>query len=294
MESLLKAITDLNVPYLVPKVAETRFKNLVVGGCSFTSTNFGDIDFFWKTLNECYNNIKDKSWPDVSARTWNDLPEHIHDECSDHFDWKHLTYLTWPIYIRDMLGISEIYDFSCSGAGNYHISSSVMHGLETKKNIRPEDTLVVIMWSGFDRDDLLVGKDSIISDKASYHYDDSTSLCYTGGLLGKSNSLFPIDTVKKIKSYHSRCIENYLYIVSLMHYLENRGFEYYFTSFSLSTKAQGFEIKKYSRFDLNDLFTVTPFLGDFAKETIDGFHPTSSWHHRWAEEILMPQILSRQ
>jgi hypothetical protein len=238
--------------------------------------------------------VKDESWPAITPENWNKVPRHIQQECLGNFDWKHLTYLTWPIYTRDLLDIPTVYDFSCPGAGNYHISNSVMYGLEINQNLRPEDTLVVIMWSGFDRDDFLVDKDSVSLDTASYQYSDKTFLCYTGGLLGGSNSLLSIDNIKKIKSYTSRCIENYLYIISLKNYLENRGFEYHFTNFSSNIKEHGFEIKEYCDFDLDSLFTVNPYLGNFSTDTIDGSHPTAEWHHRWSEEILVPQILSNK
>lgn len=261
-----------------------------MGGCSFTASDFGDTDFYWQTLSKCYQNVRDRDWPDITPDTWHQLPEPIRQECRENFDWQHLTYLTWPVYTRDLLNFSTVYDFSCSGAGNYHISNSVMYGLESVKTIVPEDTLVVIMWSGFGRDDFLVGTDCIRTNNKSYHYNQTTSLCYSGGLLGRSNSVVSIENIKKIKSYHSRCIENYLYIVALKNYLENRGFKYYFTNFSSSIKEHGFDIKAHCDFDLDDLFAIKPFLGDFAIDTVDGSHPSAEWHHRWSEEILIPEI----
>lgn len=282
------------IPRLIPGTSKTRFKNLVVGGCSFTATDFGNHLWYWKTLSKCYNGIKDDSWPDITPDNWRKLPQYIRQECLEHFDWKYLTYLTWPVYTRDLLDISTIYDFSCSGAGNYHISNSIMYGLETALSLSPNDTLVVVMWSGFGRDDFLVAKDSIVVNNLSYHYNDDVSLCYTGGLLGRSNSLLSVDNIKKVKSYSSRCVENYLYIISLKNYLENQGFEYYFTNFSSDIKEHEFDIKEYCDFNVDDLFTIKPFLGDFAVDTIDGSHPKSEWHHRWSEEILVPQVLSNK
>jgi hypothetical protein len=280
------------IPRLVPGTSSTRFQNLVVGGCSFTASDFGDTDFYWQTLLKCYDDVKDSSWPHITPNTWHKIPQRLRQECAENFDWQHLTCLTWPVYTRDLLNISTVYDFSCSGAGNYHISNSVMYGLESVKKIVPADTLVVIMWSGWDRDDFLVDTDCIRTNNKSYHYDETTSLCYSGGLLGCSNSLLSIENIKKIKSYHSRCIENYLYIVALKNYLENRGFEYYFTSFASGTRAHGFDIEAHCDFDLGDLFDIKPFLGDFAVDTVDGFHPKAQCHHRWSETILIPQILS--
>lgn len=265
-----------------------------MGGCSFTALDFGDPGFYWKTLCKCYGDVKDPSWPDINLNNWNNTAQVILQECLENFDWKHLTYLTWPIYTRDLLDISTVYDYSCSGAGNYHICNSVIHGLETDKTILPENTLVIVMWSGFDRDDFLVDRNAIKKNDWSYHYDPNTSVCCSGGLLGDSNSLLSIENIKKIKSWHSRCVENYLYIVSLKNYLENRGFEYYFTNFSSDVKQHGFDIKAYCNFNFNDLFTVRPFLGDFAVGTVDGSHPTAEWHHRWSEEILIPYILSNE
>lgn len=291
----MRKIDQQVIPQLVQGIISSPYKNLVVGGCSFTSLNFGNNDFYWQNLQFCYDRVKDSNWPKtLDAETWKNLPARIKNEFAEHVDWQHLTYITWPIYTRDYLGISQVIDCSCSGAGNNHIATSVIYELETNPEITPDSTLVVVMWTGYDRDDVISDKDSIDKSQMIYHYNSDVVTTYTGGLAGSSNSLLSMSNLKKIKSDHSRAVENYCHIIALKNYLENKGFQYFFTSYSSRLTDLGFHIQNYLPIDVDDLFTVRPFLGDYAQQTMDGFHPTSIWQRDWSEKILIPAVLQTQ
>jgi len=291
-------ILDLGrIPRLTSTIEDLGFRNLLVGGCSFTSTDFGHVDFYFETLQKNYNNIKDPSWPEIScAGDWQTLPQEIKRECqASGLDWQHLTYLTWPIYCRDLLGMESVVDCSCSGAGNKHIHDSVIWALETHREYTPQNTLVVVMWSGIDRDDIMADADSIDNHSNNqYDYDPGVKLLCSGGILGGSNSVYNIDLIKKIKSDKSRSIENFILVTGLYHYLSSRGFRFVFTNFSTHLRQQGIDISKHlGAAQLQVLERMTSrciALGDYAEKTIDGAHPTAEWHHRWAREVLIPLI----
>jgi hypothetical protein len=296
----MKILTTQKIPRLLDCTQPLGYANLLVSGCSFTSINFGQDEYYLQTLKSNYYNLKQgTSWPDIhSGQDWDQLPEHIKIECQqDHkLDWRHLTYVTWPTYIRDYFLFDQVIDCSCSGAGNKHIHDSLIYQLETDTAITPDNTIVAVMWSGFDRDDFIVDPDSInLNNVNQYAYTDQARLMITGGLLGNSNGVISIDVIKKIKSEQSRALENYIYVAGLYHYLVSRGFKFLFTMFSSNIKETGLHLDQNLTPTLlnnfNSMISVRPYLGDFAQDTIDTSHPTTYWHSQWAQSVLAPCIL---
>jgi len=287
----------------VPKLCEAEFvlpqKNLLVGGCSFTSFNFGNKQEYFDILKQNYENIRgDSHWPNIAtAEDWDNLPEIIKNECEQKgCNWKELTYVTWPVYTRDLLGMSDIYDCSCPGAGNKHIHDSVMYALETNINLTPANTFIVIMWSGYGRDDVMIDKSWLKSDSpCRYDYTGEVSLGLTGGILGQGNLLCSLDVLKRVKSNKSRAIENFLLILSLKSYLQKRGFEFVFTEFSSDLKEYEISVKENLDSLLinkwQDLIGDIETLGEYAWETVDGSHPSPKCHWAWSKNILIPRIL---
>jgi hypothetical protein len=105
-----------NIKRNFENTVDLGFKNLVVGGCSFTNTiNGGNVP------------------------------------------------TTWPYYLRDLANIQEVFSCAVPGAGNYFISQSIIWGIETKK-LHPDETLIVVMWSGTNREDEIFSSDAIDTD----------------------------------------------------------------------------------------------------------------------------------
>jgi hypothetical protein len=215
-------------------------------------------------------------------------PEHVH---------------TWPYYLRDLGGFEQVWDGSCAGAGNNHIARSIVTGIELGE-FDPAETLVVVMWSGYDRDDLLV--DPVVVDRSQpdhYSYTDSVSLGMTGGLLGDSNLIVNVENLKKIKNLPSRALENYVVIQSLAGYLDAHGIKYVFTEFSTpgQMKDTNFDPVPHLPTKLQQPFIklvrdLTPNLGDWALPGIkqnkhgDGYHPDADQHLTWCRQVLLPYI----
>lgn len=205
---------------------------------------------------------------------------------------------SWPHHLREMAGFRDLIDLSCSGAGNTHIHHSVIWELERNKELNPSNTFIVIMWSGYDRDDIIV--DPIAIDQAhgsQYQYAPHAWLAITGGVGGVSNTIISIDAVKKIKNLTSRSIENYVLITGLYHYLTSRGFRFVFTEFATPTSEYdlNFEPTVYLG-DLSDAFRqlvrqVQPNLGDYsAVGSRPNRHPAPDDYESWCRSVLIPFI----
>jgi hypothetical protein len=236
-------------------IADLGFKNLVVGGCSFTYT-----------------------LPVAEMPT------------------------TWPYYFRDLATFQEVFSCTMPGAGNYFISQSIIWGLETNK-LPPDQTLVVIMWSGHDREDAIFSSDAI-DNSANFVYNFTNNVCHglTGGAGrdGDGNTRwFGYRDIHKFKSFESRAVENAIWKIQLKRYLDACGYQSIFVDF-LNTDVP-------SR---TDNFDIVKFLPDAIKETYssimdpvqdiysfclkrmlladDDFHPSPNGNLAWTREILIP------
>jgi len=210
--------------------------------------------------------------------------------------------ISWPYYLRDLGSFERVIDCSCPGAGNTHIHNAVIHELESSPDITPENTLVIVMWSGYDRDDFLV--DPIVLKRKytdSYYYTRDCALGMTGGLAGESNLLASVENIKKIKSAESRALENYILVTSLQGYLKSRGFKFLFTeAFTPGTVLYPeYDIIDYLSPDLSAKYVemtreLTPTLGSWSipylELSADGCHPDPSVHLLWTEKILIPHL----
>jgi hypothetical protein len=215
---------------------------------------------------------------------------------TNQFDKKHC--VSWPLYLRDLGGFQQLIDCSFPGAGNQHIHNSVIAELEQSTDLDATNTLVIVMWSGWDRDDFVADPDSInqsYCNSSVYQYNQHACAAVTGGLLGKGNLLINIDSVKKIKNNYSRALENYLYITSLKHYLVSRGFKFVFTEFADTN----LELAKLLDPLLYQNYTsmvrkIEPTLGSYNQNYLnlsaDGLHPAPEVHLRWTREILLPYL----
>jgi len=231
------------------------YKNLVVGGCSFT-----------------YNNS-------------------YTDAC------------TWPYYLRELGDFDTVYDCALPGAGNYHISHAVQWML-LNQDLDREQTLVIIMWSGNDRDDFICGTDFLSNYPMQYCYLPTVASAISGGehSTAKGNTTINIG-VKQIKTRQSRAIENFLYIDSLKTWLDQRGYRSVFLNYidrQLPSRTTDFEIKPYLPLGcqqrLNDIFDhcQDPYSFCLKNNLLceDDFHPSTDGHLTWTRNILIPLLKS--
>lgn len=225
--------------------------------------------------------------------------------CSFTYNFSNTCAISWPYYIRDLLGFDQVYDSSLPGGGNYHIAQSTKWVIETQ-NLDPKTTFVVVMWSGADRDDIIANSDFVKKDfftNAEYKYNPSVSSGVTGGTNSQSNvKLNFFKDLNFIKTQDSRAIENYLLITGLWHYLKSTKFKFAFLEFvnpKLPNRSEHFDIaahlpvhlqKKYKSM-FADIPTIYEWSVRYNLLANDEFHPNPDGHLKWCREVLAPYLI---
>jgi lysophospholipase L1-like esterase len=215
--------------------------------------------------------------------------------------------LSWPEYLRDRLGIDNLYSLAQAGAGNRQIAASTQWFLEQHR-LDCNDTLVVVMFSGNDRDDEIVDINCL--ERPSYRYTDKVAGAITGGQYHASVSnvrqaINFKEVVTKLKSPESRAVENYLHVIGLWSYLEHRGYQTVYTRF-LDTKepsrSKDFDIKDYLPEELAGRLdtVIDPKLTNIYSWCLrqgllsnDDFHPAPEGYLSWVDTALIPYITNR-
>jgi hypothetical protein len=212
--------------------------------------------------------------------------------------------VTWPYYLRDLGGFDQVLDCSLPGAGNSHISDSLIWGLEIEKP-NPVNSLVIVMWSGHDRDDYICPKEHMNNYPFQFNYSKNVMSSITGGNALESNGNNISDGLKKLsmtKTLESRAIENYLYIVKTYQYLKSLNYKFLFLNFVNTTEPVGgtntFDIKKYlpnptkQKLDLMITEIDDPYHFSVRHNFLGGdtFHPIPFGHLRWTKKVLIPHL----
>jgi len=230
--------------------------------------------------------------------------------CSFTYNGHDNTALAWPYFLRDLGGFEQVLDCSLPGAGNSHISNSLIWALEMDQP-DPSDSLVIVMWSGHDRDDYIFPKENINNYSTPFYYSKNvmSSIRNAGDLLPESNRNGIADELKKLsmaKSNESRAIENYLYITKTYEYLKSLNYKFIFLNFiNLKEPVCGevggtysFDIRKHlpksAQEKLNLMITKIDDPYHFSVRynllDSDNFHPGHYGHIRWTKKILIPHL----
>ena len=205
----------------------------------------------------------------------------------------------WPYYLRDIGGFETVLDSSLPGAGNAHIANSLKWAIEIDQPA-PEDSLVIVMWSGNNRDDCIIPADSLNSYAFKFLYSKHVASGITGGNHDGAGSNIN-DFQQPTKSKESRAIENYLHIVSTYHYLQSKNYRFVFLNYcerDLVTLANDFEIFPYlpvsARKKLKSIVTDTVDVYKWAAGHndlyTDQFHANTESHLTWTRQILLPTL----
>jgi hypothetical protein len=227
--------------------------------------------------------------------------------CSFTFNNHESIAISWPYYLRDMGGFDQVFDCSMPGAGNYHISNSLIWGLENDRP-DPKNSLVIVMWSGNDRDDYIgpVSQDNGYFP-FKFHYSEKTISGITGGSNPVARGNTP-DLFKKFtlcKTLESRAIENYLYISHTWHYLKSSGFKFMFLEFlksDLPSRTSHFDIKQYlpvnvgKKLDSMMENITDPYTWALKHNLLasDDFHPSPDGQLSWSKNVLCPHMSQRR
>jgi len=218
---------------------------------------------------------------------------------------------SWPYYLRDLANFKSIYNVAQAGAGTTHIFNSIINEVEYNEKISPEDTQIIVMWSGLTRTDTISTQDittpwhnyvsadynaSAMYYKSNslytYHFNDQfATLSLFNGARGKT----PMDDLcrsyKRHVSTDATIYESMLKIKSLKGYLDNKGFNSIFTI--MYDPSEDLKIIDKTINELNDI----PYLLEFATEQrlleggVTGGHPVPDGYLRWTKEHLIPYLI---
>ena len=154
--------------------------------------------------------------------------------CSYVYNNHESSAVTWPYYLRDMGGFDQVLDTSLPGAGNYHIASSLQWAIEMETP-EVDKSLVIVMWSGHDRDDYICPISNISDDyPVKFKYSNTVLTGITGGSSPavKGNTYNGLKQLALTKTHESRAIENYLCIRGMWSFLTAAGYKFIFLTVS--------------------------------------------------------------
>jgi hypothetical protein len=222
--------------------------------------------------------------------------------CSFTYNNSDTSAVTWPYYLRDLGGFQTVFDCSMPGAGNSHISDSLIWGLELEP-MEPEKTLIIVMWSSADRDDYIAPKKNINNYPFQFHYSQNVMSAITGGIQPNSpvNTIHGLKELSDTKNNESRAIENYLYITKTYQYLKALNYKFVFLDFlqgNIPSRSNHFDIKKYlpniAKEQVDSMMSNPVNLYEYAVKTdllcVDDFHPNPDGHLEWTKKILIPHL----
>jgi len=209
----------------------------------------------------------------------------------------------WPDNLNLLGCFDEVFNFSMPGAGNYHIMSSIIYELENH-SFSLDESLVIIMLSGFDRDDAII--DRQYYEGETYYFNNSACTGISGGTDPTSEGNFKAaDIIKQYKSKESRAIENFIYVNAIYQFLASKGANFIITHHidrHLPARDHSFVIedyldphlkKKYANLIDNNLQNIYKFClkNDLLSE--DDYHPSAKGNMLWVNDCLIPYIQNK-
>lgn len=202
----------------------------------------------------------------------------------------------WPTWLKQF---GKVKNLALPGSGNQYIAESVI--LETSLNCYEYD-VVLVMWSGLQRQDYIVDSLVNINDLPVFN---NVSYLPAGDLIVDK-------TFREIVKYGNevtRGIKSLLEIIKLQNYLQNKKHTYYFMSYvnywntEEYVKNRNFGIYRYeilnalaknldfSRFifaENNDCLYELCLKNKALSE--DNFHPTSAGNELWMNNFVIPRL----
>jgi hypothetical protein len=220
----------------------------------------------------------------------------------------------WSVYLRDRIPEVDYVNYARSGGGNNYITDSMIKYL-LQAQPDPQETLIMVMWTGVSRIDLNIGQEyyDLLGDWANKEsVGPDRYVCSTG--IGGAWPSLPrslFEEIYKAMDYRALACNTLLQIVSLKNFLENHGYAYKFMSYvnywqdlpDWYTPNLDFSITHYAGDnpllkDLGDHWIWVnenkDCLYEFAKShnmlLDDEFHPTQEAQKLFFEQVIQPHI----
>ena len=207
---------------------------------------------------------------------------------------------TWPYYLRDITNLDEVIDVSHSGAGNSHVFNSIVNEVEFNDKVNPVDTLVIIMFSGLSRIDLIATPE-ITSEwhhMSNYHFNENLStlsLFHVDKTMPRGPAYDVSDVYVRNVPVKATIFQNCLYMITLSEYLKSKNFKSVITfGWNMCNEyALLSNDKMYNR--IKSFESTLQYLGQYAdminQLEPDG-HPNTEAHLLWTKEHLLPYMES--
>jgi hypothetical protein len=232
--------------------------------------------------------------------------------CSFSFNYSRQHPASWPYYLRDLAGLARVRDTALCGSGCQHQFNSVINEIESDPSINPSNTIVIVMWSGMSRTDVIADSHTVEDwvreqrlsdlgdDKLDRHYRFDhrfSTLNIPNWTVNKSRSMIPDmrNLYKRVIHPEAQVLQSMINIVALAGYLDSQGYARMFLSW---------------RDPELDLETVPGALADRVRALLDPvvplglyaerhqqmdhtMHPTIEAHLAWTREHLIPALRSK-
>ena len=220
----------------------------------------------------------------------------------------------WPNVLASWYDLT-LHNLAIPGAGNTHISHSVQFYLEQHRELTPDNTLILVMWSGPGRIDWMTDKSlSNFCDiyPATHEYVPGCELVCGGHWWNIKRPTHLFQTLIEYSKYQSEssfAAHTWMAMNSLSNYLTVRNFDYYYTSFLDLSKPVMHDAQRSDLFtDLSQLKLDFDFsrwisnerdeyLGEFARKrkllNDDKFHPSMEGHELWLTDVLIPKLQNK-
>ena len=220
---------------------------------------------------------------------------------------------TWVKSVADIYKVTY-HNLARGGAGNSYICNSVIDHLETGV-YNPEETLVLVMWSGTSRKDIRVSEK--YWNKLKYYFKFKSAennyyvgSCGTGNAWQDNKDTRALFEMQYLSSDAvSLCNDSVRHFINLENYLKSHNYKFKFTGFYNLWKSSVNDLVyvsdvgepllgKYAQeFNLTNWFFIDEnrnSLWEFAKQhnmkDDHGWHPSAEAHKLYAENIVVPTI----
>ena len=223
--------------------------------------------------------------------TWNNSEEHP---------------VTWPYYLRDIVGFTEVFDCSQAGSGSNLAYTSIINELECNVSLTPENTMVIVMWSSLPRIDILAPKKLVDSwANMPTHVFDYQQRFSNLSIWWRESPENTNREVEKLRSQYQKIIgpgpqilQSIINIIALHNYLKNRGFKSVLLTWELFDEIELSDIDSHLTQRIKELIAPIETLGEYATRTqsriLGDGHPSVHAHLNWTQQVLIPYLHSQQ
>jgi len=218
--------------------------------------------------------------------------------CSFTKDWGDGGLRSWPYFVQQHYNFDNMINCAQTGAGNKHIADSIVHRLEFNSDLTPDNTYVIVMWSGADRLDTMIDathKDQF-NNRDCYHFGVDIISGVTGGILKKDGVL---GALYDVKNQDILALETFINITNTYHYLRSRGFQFKFLTFrnlKLPARDCAFDWQQHidhsvdCSYMFSDIVTVYEYCLRMEYLSKDDYHPTTEGYQHWVNDVLCKEL----